>query len=123
MTEIAALFLVGLAGLLGFLFWKDSGRLSVRTKVVFRSASIVAGLGLAKYAINWKRTPEPDVVFSGWPFSVIGGFKLPGIEKDLWHYEPVEPFVAAIAGDVALAFVVSLTLSWLAVRLFASSAR
>ena len=117
MNEIVALALVGLAGVLGYRFWTASARLaSRRTKGLVRLATVGAGLGLAILALNWTRSTEPDTTISGWPFPVVGSYKLPGAGQDLWHVGLMDSFVAGIAGNSALALSAAFAVGWLAVH-------
>ena len=123
MTEIAALALLGLAAVLGYRFWKASAGLASRPRALARLGTGAAGLALAFLAINWTRTPEPDTTISGWPFPVLGSYKLPGAGQDLWHIGLMESFVAGFAGDIALALAVASALGWFAVRRVVPGAR
>ena len=116
MAEVAALTLVGLAAVLGYRFWSVSAGLASRPKALARLVTSGVGLGLAVLALNWTRSPEPDVTVSGWPFPVIGSYKLPDVGRDLWHVGLMDSFVAGIAANSALALTLAFAVGWIVVR-------
>ena len=116
MTEVAALALAGLAVVLGYRFWSASGELPSRPKMLARLATVGAGLVLAVLTLNWTRSPGPDSTVSGWPFPIIGTYKLPDLGQNLWHVGLMDSFIAGFAANSALALAFAFGVGWLVVR-------
>ena len=116
MTEIAALVLVALAGVLGFRFWKASAELASRAKAPSRFATVAAGLGLVVLAFEWTRAPEPNTTVSGWPFPVLGMYEMPNGTADLYHLSVMDSFAAATVANTALGLAAAFLLGWLFVH-------